>query len=201
MERGQRVSLWLVMGIVWEKITLQTQRVLEEMHGQGGHLYKQGWNCDWYYPRQRQSFNKCLRCHSPPHKCCDLQHHHITMTWRLFECDSFWLRRLLFRIATRVLNLLITLYRLNSSEVTKTCIYIYIPLHWHDTVSWNPSSGKTRTYLFYMMGIMGAGVMATLGAGASATMILTMLNWTELIQIDYILFTTLQSGIYHQRHQ
>ena len=48
--------------------------------------------------------------------------------------------------------------------------------HWHDTGSWNPSSSKTRTYLFYIVNIIGADVLATQGAWASATMIFTMLN-------------------------
>ena len=48
----------------------------------------------------------------------------------------------------------LTLYMLNFSEGTKTYIYFYvIPPHWHDTGSWNPSSSKTRTYLFYIVNI------------------------------------------------
>ena len=39
--------------------------------------------------------------------------------------------------------------------------------------SWNPSSSKTRTHLFYKINIMAADVLATKGARASATMILT----------------------------
>ena len=48
-----------------------------------------------------------------------------------------------------------------------------IPLHWYDTGGWNPSSNKTRTYPFYIVNIMAAGVLATQGAGASGAMILT----------------------------
>ena len=51
-----------------------------------------------------------------------------------------------------------------------------IPPHWHDTGSWNPSSCKTRTYLFYIVNIMAADDLSTQGARASATMILTMLH-------------------------
>ena len=40
----------------------------------------------------------------------------------------------------------------------------------------NPSSSKARTYLLYIVNIMGADVLETLGAKASATMIFTMLN-------------------------
>ena len=61
-------------------------------------------------------------------------------------------------------------------------IYI-IPPNWHDTgmSSWNPSSCKTRIYLFYIVNIMGADVLATQGAKASAPMILTMLNQNDSI--------------------
>ena len=51
-----------------------------------------------------------------------------------------------------------------------------IPPHWPETGGWNLSSCKTRTYLFYMMNCMGADVLATQGARASATMIFIMLN-------------------------
>ena len=54
-------------------------------------------------------------------------------------------------------------------------IYI-IPPNWHDTGMWNPSSCKTRSYQFHIAKIMGANALATEGAWASATMILTMLN-------------------------
>ena len=55
-------------------------------------------------------------------------------------------------------------------------IYLYfyvIPPRWYDTGSWNPSSSKTRTYLFYIVNIMAADVLAMQGARASATMIMT----------------------------
>ena len=56
-------------------------------------------------------------------------------------------------------------------------IYLHIiPPHWHDTGSWNPSVSKTRTYLPYTVNIMGADVLATQGARATATMIFIMLN-------------------------
>ena len=51
-------------------------------------------------------------------------------------------------------------------------IYI-IPLHWHDTGSWNPSSCKTMTYLVYTVNIMAADGLVTQAARASETMILT----------------------------
>ena len=54
-------------------------------------------------------------------------------------------------------------------------IYIITP-HWRDAGSWNLSSCRTRTYLFYIVHIMAADILTTQGAGASATMILTMLN-------------------------
>ena len=48
-----------------------------------------------------------------------------------------------------------------------------IPLHWYDSGGWNPSSNKTRTYPFYIVNIMAAGVLATQGARTSVAMILT----------------------------
>ena len=45
-----------------------------------------------------------------------------------------------------------------------------------DTGSWNLSWSKTRMYLFYIVNIMGADILVTQGAMASATMIFTMLN-------------------------
>ena len=68
-----------------------------------------------------------------------------------------------------------TLYMLNFFPGS---ISIYLQYHsstlaWH---CWNPFSCKTRTYLFYINSIMGADVLATRGARASATMILTMLH-------------------------
>ena len=49
---------------------------------------------------------------------------------------------------------------------------LLIPPHWHDTGSWNPSSSKIITYLFYIVNIMDADVLAT----QPAFMIMTMLN-------------------------
>ena len=61
-------------------------------------------------------------------------------------------------------------------------IYI-IPPHWQDTGSWNLSSCKTRTYLFYIVNIMGVDVLVTQGAMSLTTicMILTMLNWNNSV--------------------
>ena len=54
-----------------------------------------------------------------------------------------------------------------------TFIYHVILPRWHDTGGWNPSSSRTRTYLSYIVNIMGADVLVPQGARASATMILT----------------------------
>ena len=72
----------------------------------------------------------------------------------------------------------LTLYVVNFSEEKKIHIFTFyvIPPLWHDTDSWNPSSSKTRTYPFYLVNIMGADVLVTQGARASATMILAWLN-------------------------
>ena len=71
---------------------------------------------------------------------------------------------------------------LNFSEGTKYIFMFYIiPPYWHNTCSSNPSSSKTRTHLFYIINIMGVDVLATQGTRPSATMIFTMLNWTNLV--------------------
>ena len=54
-------------------------------------------------------------------------------------------------------------------------MYAILP-HWHDTGRWNPYSCRTRNYILYIVNIMSANVLATQGARASGTMILTMLN-------------------------
>ena len=62
----------------------------------------------------------------------------------------------------------------NFSEGTWNIFtFCVIQPHWCDTVSWNPSSNKTRIYLLYTVSIMAADVLATQGARTSATMILT----------------------------
>ena len=63
----------------------------------------------------------------------------------------------------------------------KENINIYMYLHFmsfltNKTRSWNPSSSKTRTCLFYIINIMAADVLATQGARASTNMILIQLN-------------------------
>ena len=65
----------------------------------------------------------------------------------------------------------------------QVCIFTFcvIPPYWHDTGSWNPSSSKTRTYLFYIIKIMAADGLAMQGARASATSIFNMLNWIDLV--------------------
>ena len=72
----------------------------------------------------------------------------------------------------------INLYVLNFSEETKTCIYILCNPQWQDTGSWNPSSSKTRTYLFTPVNIIVADVLVMQGAGAS---IFTLLNRIDLV--------------------
>ena len=39
--------------------------------------------------------------------------------------------------------------------------FCVISPNWYDAGSWNPSSNKTRTYLFYIVNIMAADVLAT----------------------------------------
>ena len=76
----------------------------------------------------------------------------------------------------------LTLYMLNFSAEPIICIYnFYIPPHWQDIGSWNPSSCKTRTCLFHTANIMAADDLATQGARTSAAMILTKLNRDNLV--------------------
>ena len=73
-----------------------------------------------------------------------------------------------------------TLYVLNSPIENASAIYI-IPPHWHGTGSWNPSSCKTRIYLFCIVNIIVADALAPCVAKASATMILAILNWNNSV--------------------
>ena len=78
------------------------------------------------------------------------------------------------RYSNYIFILDLTLYVQNFSEETKHVFTFYvIPLHWHAKDNWNPSSYKTRTYLFYIVNTIVADVLVTQGARASATMILT----------------------------
>ena len=64
---------------------------------------------------------------------------------------------------------------------TSTVYTITLHWHWH----WHPSSCKTKTHLFYIVNIVGADVLATQGARASATMLLTMLNRNNSVPIRW----------------
>ena len=92
-------------------------------------------------------------------------------------CQSFW--------RTRIVSSKCGLNPLHAKffqrEQNHILTFYVIPPIWHGTGSWNPSSSKTRTYLFYIINIMGADAMATQGARAAATMILTMLNRISLV--------------------
>ena len=68
-----------------------------------------------------------------------------------------------------------TCYIFHSQPRHKLTFHV-IPPHWHDTGSSNPSSSKTITYLFHIINVMADDVLATQGASASTTMILTMMN-------------------------
>ena len=72
-------------------------------------------------------------------------------------------------------------FRGNKNILT---FYIIAP-HWKDTVSWNPSSCKTRTFLFYIVNIMAANYLAMQGDRASASMIFNMLNWINSVPACY----------------
>ena len=61
----------------------------------------------------------------------------------------------------------------NFQKYKRVFTFYVIPLHWHAKDNSNLSLYKTRTYLFYIVNIMVADVLATQGARASATMVLT----------------------------
>ena len=65
----------------------------------------------------------------------------------------------------------------------KVCTIHIIPPYWRDAGSWNPFSRKQRTNLFYIENVMGADVLATIGARASATMF-TMLHQNKRRQLN-----------------
>ena len=73
-----------------------------------------------------------------------------------------------------------TLHMPNFLEGRETYIYILSFFHIDMTGSWNPSSSKTGTYLFYI-----ADVMVTQGARASATMIFTLLKQINSETLPY----------------
>ena len=99
-----------------------------------------------------------------------------------------------------------TLWVLNFSEGTKYIFTVYvIPSHWHDTGRWNYSSSKTKTYLLYIVNIMGVDALVMQGARASAIMIFTKfvcqpqrmgheqhlnLRWIWMEQFLYLVFKT-----------
>ena len=69
-------------------------------------------------------------------------------------------------------NTVINPLRAKYFQREQTCINIYvIPPYLHDTGNWNPSSSKTRTYLFYIVNVICADALETQGARASATII------------------------------
>ena len=89
----------------------------------------------------------------------------------------------LFTHSGKVVSILnLTLCTLNFSEeiYVSTILYHSSTLTWHG--SWNLSSSDTRTYLIYIVNIMAADDLATQGARASATMILTMFNHDNLVR-------------------
>ena len=56
------------------------------------------------------------------------------------------------------------LYMLKYAGEQKHIFAFFVILpHWYDTSSWNSSSGKIITYLFYMTNILGADALATQG--------------------------------------
>ena len=75
---------------------------------------------------------------------------------------------------SKLYSWILTLYVPNFQRKHKHIFTFYfISSHWYDTSSWNSSSRNTGTYSFYIVKIMAADVLATQGARASATLILT----------------------------
>ena len=71
-----------------------------------------------------------------------------------------------------------TFFRENIKHVFP--VYIIPPCR-HDTGIWNASSWKIRTSLLYIVSIIGADDLAMQGDRASATLILTKLNWINSV--------------------
>ena len=89
----------------------------------------------------------------------------------------FWILFAIFWEYTAVETVVIW----DTNESIWLWIKFYVtPPHWHDPGRWNPCPRKTRTYLFYIVNIMGDDVLVRQGARASATMIFTQMNRINL---------------------
>ena len=111
-----------------------------------------------------------------------IKYHSITtydsLYWQILKLDLFlrYLNSLHAFFYRGNKNIYLHFHAYFSGEQKHICTFYVISLNWHDTGSWNSSSSKTRTYLFYLVNIMGADVLATQGSRASATIIFTMLS-------------------------
>ena len=66
-------------------------------------------------------------------------------------------------------------------EFKRIFTFHVIAPQWHGIGSWNLSSCKTRTYLFYKVNVMVADDLATQRARTSSTMTFIMLNSVNLV--------------------
>ena len=83
--------------------------------------------------------------------------------WPQFFTDAsnVWKRKSSVNIEIRNIHVCIKLLHANFFQREQKHIFtLYIPPHWHDTGSLTPPWSKTTTYLFYVVNIMGADVLA-----------------------------------------
>ena len=110
--------------------------------------------------------------------CKSIIHWHILTLLLLCVLHVLWLSSCLRLNECEKLKPLRTQFFWGNKKHTFT--FYVIPPHWYNTGyntgGWNPSSNKTRTYPFYRVNIVVAGVLATQGARPSAAMLLTQLN-------------------------
>ena len=62
------------------------------------------------------------------------------------------------RVSYSFPNFTCQIFQREHKHIFTFCV---ISPHWYDADSWNPSSNTTRTYLFYIVNIMAADVLAT----------------------------------------
>ena len=117
------------------------------------------------------------------HKYTKLRYMAKLIFARLFAESCFMAAQMM----SLVQRLTLTLYVQIFSDGTKHISTFYvIPPHWHDKGSYYPCWSKTRTYLFYIVNIMDADVLARQGARASATIPWYLLCWTRLSRSPHV---------------
>ena len=162
-------------------------------------LSKQSWG--WWFEMPLGSLWRHINVFHIPHSYL-LQSLELPWAWIIFITAGFWLFLHNVWDLLKFSTIEIRAWMINDIHMKMLCNYLSVPLfqtkyinslhakffrgninhiftfhvippHWYDTGGWNPSSNKTRTYPFYIVNIMAAGVLATQGARTLAAMIMT----------------------------